>query len=350
MESRMKYVAGMVISSVGLSSILIIFLCLFFILMIPVLLISKDIFEPTQYNQQQLTMIIPPSEYREIYENAAKEYGVDWYVLAAIHYVETSYSTSKSMVSSAGALGHTQFMLCTWVGWSYSGCKGSKGNASIPASIYTSPRVIAQYGGYGRDANKDGKADPFDIEDAIYSTAYYLSKNGYKNDKEKAIYQYNHADWYVNKVMDYAEILGATADLNGKWIWPAPTLSVISSDYGWRNLKSRGRDFHDGIDIVGANTEHAPVYAIGDGIVTKAGKAQGFGEAVYIDHGNGMVSRYGHLQYNGYAVRAGDVVKKGQLIGAVGAGRVGSSEGPHLHLDIKVKGRFIDPLTVLSPR
>lgn len=61
--------------------------------------------------------IIP--EYMEYYRNAEKEYGVDWYILASIHYHETAFSTHPTMISSVGAIGHMQFMPATWVGWSF---------------------------------------------------------------------------------------------------------------------------------------------------------------------------------------------------------------------------------------
>ncbi|MFP3471814.1 lytic murein transglycosylase, partial [Micrococcus sp. SIMBA_144] len=88
---------------------------------------------------------------------------------------------------------HTQFMPLTWLGWNYPG--GDRlGNASIPDSILHDPAMIKKYGGYGVDANGDGKADPYDLEDAIFSTANYLSANGAsKGDIEGAVYAYNHA-------------------------------------------------------------------------------------------------------------------------------------------------------------
>ena len=65
-------------------------------------------------------------------------------------------------------------MPCTWVGWGYPSC-GGVGKGNISDSEKTDPAVISQYGGYGVDANGDGKADPWDIEDAIYSAANYLA-------------------------------------------------------------------------------------------------------------------------------------------------------------------------------
>jgi soluble lytic murein transglycosylase-like protein len=144
-----------------------------------------------------------PGKYLSIYKKAAKKYGVPWNLLAAIHRVETNFSNNLA-VSSAGAIGPTQFMTCTWVGWGYSGCEGH-GNAHIPEKILSDPDVIKKYGGYGVDADGDGKADPMDLEDAIFSTAHYLAANGGNaGDIKQAVFAYNHSSKYVADVMSHA--------------------------------------------------------------------------------------------------------------------------------------------------
>ncbi|WP_224768133.1 C40 family peptidase [Metabacillus idriensis] len=96
-------------------------------------------------------------------------------------------------------------MPCTWVGWSYESCSGL-GKGSIPNSEKTDPDVIAEYGGYGVDANGDGKADPWDMEDAVFSAAKYLAANGAaEGDLRRAVFAYNHADWYVEEVLGFAD-------------------------------------------------------------------------------------------------------------------------------------------------
>ena len=96
-------------------------------------------------------------------------------------------------------------MPCTWVGWGYPSC-GGVGKGNISDSEKTDPAVISQYGGYGVDANSDGKADPWDIEDAIYSAANYLAANGAaEGNIRDAVFAYNHADWYVEEVMGFAD-------------------------------------------------------------------------------------------------------------------------------------------------
>lgn len=144
-----------------------------------------------------------PEEYIPVYKAAEEIYGVPWTLLAAHHRIETRFSTMDPLLSPAGAEGHMQFMPCTFVGWQYPGC-GGLGKGDIPEEDKTNPEVIEKYGGYGVDANGDGIADPFDIEDAIYSTANYLAITGAADgDIEKAVFDYNKSEKYVADVMWY---------------------------------------------------------------------------------------------------------------------------------------------------
>ncbi|HZG73826.1 MAG TPA: lytic transglycosylase domain-containing protein [Chondromyces sp.] len=146
-----------------------------------------------------------PEEFIPIYKAAEAEYGVPWELLAAHHRVETKFSTMDPMISPVGAEGHMQFMPCTFVGWSHPSC-GGLGKGNIPEDEKTDPSVIAKYGGYGVDANGDGKADPFDIEDAIFSAANYLRSNGAADGEvERAVFAYNRSDKYVEDVLFYVE-------------------------------------------------------------------------------------------------------------------------------------------------
>ncbi|UQD53143.1 secreted cell wall DL-endopeptidase [Bacillus methanolicus] len=146
-----------------------------------------------------------PAQFIPYYKAAEKKYGVPWNLIAAEHRVETRFSTINPMISPVGAEGHLQFMPCTWVGWKHPSC-GGLGKGNIPTSQKTNPAVIAKYGGYGVDANGDGKADPWDIEDAIYSVANYLAANGAAEGRFRdAVFAYNHADWYVEEVLGFAD-------------------------------------------------------------------------------------------------------------------------------------------------
>lgn len=146
-----------------------------------------------------------PTEYIPIYMDAGKEYNIPWTLIAAHHRVETIFSTMDPLVSPAGAEGHMQFMPCTFVGWKHPTCSGL-GEGNISDYEKTNPEIIKKYGGYGIDANGDGIADPFNLEDAIYSAANFLSKAGAsEGNLEKAIFQYNHSEQYVQDVLYFYE-------------------------------------------------------------------------------------------------------------------------------------------------
>ncbi len=142
-----------------------------------------------------------PEEYISIYIEAGETYNVPWTLLAAHHRIETRFSTMDPLLSPAGAEGHMQFMPCTFVGWTYPGCEGL-GKGDIPEKDKTDPNVIKEHGGYGVDANGDGIADPYDIEDAIFSTANYLSSSGAADGEiEQAVFEYNRSEKYLADVM-----------------------------------------------------------------------------------------------------------------------------------------------------
>ncbi|MGG4145691.1 peptidoglycan DD-metalloendopeptidase family protein [Paenibacillus algorifonticola] len=134
-----------------------------------------------------------------------------------------------------------------------------------------------------------------------------------------------------------------------EYMWPVPTITRISSYFGIRNIGA-GAEAHGGIDIAdGApKTELQPIYAMAAGVVTVAGNVSGYGRAIYIDHGSGLVSIYGHLDAR-MDVKPGDQVGKGQRIGLIGAGKVGRSTGPHLHFEIKLNGKRVNPLDYVQP-
>lgn len=143
-----------------------------------------------------------PKEYIPIYKAAGEKYNIPWTLIAAIHRVETNFGQDLN-TSSVGAIGHTQFMVKTWVGWSFP--RGTRlGDASIPKETLMSPTAISKYGGFGVDGDGDGKADPYNVTDSMYSTANYLAANGgASGNYQKAVFAYNHASWYVSRVMGF---------------------------------------------------------------------------------------------------------------------------------------------------
>jgi len=112
--------------------------------------------------------------YFDLYKSAASRYGIPWEILAAVHYVETGASGSTNRASYAGAQGPMQFMPGTWRA-------------------------------YGVDADGDGSADIGNVNDAVYGAANLLAAGGAaEGNVDAALFNYNHAQWYVDKVKDVA--------------------------------------------------------------------------------------------------------------------------------------------------
>lgn len=146
-----------------------------------------------------------PAEFIPVYKEAEEKYGVPWNLLAAHHRVETVFSTIDPMISPVGATGHMQFMPCTWVGWNHPSCSGL-GEGNISETELTDPKAIEKYGGYGVDGDGDGKADPNNLKDSVFAAANYLASNGASEGNiREAVFAYNHADWYVEEVMGFAD-------------------------------------------------------------------------------------------------------------------------------------------------
>jgi len=114
-----------------------------------------------------------------LWQRAGAAYGIPWQVLAAINKVESNWGRNMGP-SSAGAIGWMQFMPSTWLRW-------------------------------GVDADGDGVADPWNPADAIFSAARYLAAAGGATDISRAVYAYNHADWYVQEVLSLADVYGASS-------------------------------------------------------------------------------------------------------------------------------------------
>jgi murein DD-endopeptidase MepM/ murein hydrolase activator NlpD len=111
-----------------------------------------------------------------LWRQAGEAYGVPWQVLGAINKIESNFGSNMGP-SSAGALGWMQFIPSSWLRW-------------------------------GMDGDGNGLADPWDPEDAVFSAARYLAAAGAQDDLSRAIFAYNHADWYVEDVLELAELLG----------------------------------------------------------------------------------------------------------------------------------------------
>ena len=122
-------------------------------------------------------------------------------------------------------------------------------------------------------------------------------------------------------------------------------LGKINNEFGFRRNPFGGRsyEFHSGMDIDGERGDQ--VIAAANGTIIKAEWQGGYGNMIEIDHGNGLITRYGHLSKIETAV--GDSVQRGQLIGFIGS--TGRSTGPHLHYELRLGERAINPRRFLPP-
>ena len=121
----------------------------------------------------------------------------------------------------------------------------------------------------------------------------------------------------------------------------------LASRFGYRiHPIFKTRRLHTGVDL--ASPKGTPIYAAGDGVVEKAQWVSGYGRYIEIKHVNGYETGYGHQSAFADGIKPGVKVRQGQLIGYVGS--TGNSTGNHLHFEIKVNGRFVDPLSVKLPR
>ena len=119
-------------------------------------------------------------------------------------------------------------------------------------------------------------------------------------------------------------------------IWPSR--GWLSRGYGMKNDPFTGvRQMHRGIDI--ANHTGTPIIATANGKVKSTRKNGGMGKTIVIDHGYGFITRYAHLSE--YKVKAGQRVKRGDIIGLMGS--TGYSTGPHLHYEVSRNGRSFNP-------
>ncbi|HOB14585.1 MAG TPA: peptidoglycan DD-metalloendopeptidase family protein [Novosphingobium sp.] len=122
------------------------------------------------------------------------------------------------------------------------------------------------------------------------------------------------------------------------------SLEYISSGYGYRAnpFTGGGGEFHPGLDFRGPMG--APIYAAAKGTVSFVGQRSGYGNVVEIDHGNGLITRYAHM--SGFRTVVGKPVVPGEQIGLIGS--TGRSTGPHLHFEVRVGDRPVNPRPFLE--
>ncbi|HYM57465.1 MAG TPA: lytic murein transglycosylase, partial [Solirubrobacteraceae bacterium] len=214
-----------------------------------------------------------------IYQAAGIQYGVRWEVLAAINEIETDYGRNLN-VSTAGALGWMQFMPATWKQ-------------------------------YGVDANQDKLKDPYNPVDAIFAAARYLRAAGAETDIRRAVFAYNHADWYVDSVLMRARLIGGlpsnfVGSLTGltEGRFPVHAKATYAGQVSKR--ESRGKVRHGNAAFVVESNQHrrgikifarrgAPVVSVNDGRIVRVGETERLGRYVQLQDVYGNTYTYARL-------------------------------------------------------
>jgi hypothetical protein len=218
-----------------------------------------------------------------IYQACGTEYGIPWEVLASINKIETGFGTNLN-VSTAGAVGWMQF---------------------LPSSWET----------FGLDANGDGRKDPYNPVDAICAAAHYLKLAGGNHDLYKAIFAYNHADWYVQEVLLYARAYGKLpADLVGSLTgltegahFPIAADARYADDIAARSALKDGEasEYGNAAEVISSSPtprginifshEGAPVVAVNDGVIRKLGHSSKLGDFIVLEDTYGNRYTYAEL-------------------------------------------------------
>ena len=221
-----------------------------------------------------------------IYQACGTEYGIPWEVLASINKIESGFGTNMGP-SSAGAIGWMQFLPSSWEA-------------------------------FGLDANGDGKKDPYNPVDAICAAAHYLKLSGGNSDLYKAIYSYNHADWYVQEVLGYAraygklptDLVGSLTGLTEGAHFPVAADASYADDLSAREALKRSSPgseaaYGDASEVISSSptrrginifaTEGASVVAVNDGVIEKMGHSQRLGSYVVLQDAYGNRYTYAEL-------------------------------------------------------
>ena len=213
-----------------------------------------------------------------IYQAAGIEYDVPWQVLAAINWIETDYGRDLS-VSSAGAVGWMQFLPSTFKQW-------------------------------GVDATGSGYADPYNPTDAIFTAARYLQAAGAATNLDKAIYAYNHAQWYVQSVLLRAQLIGGmpssligalTSLVEGHFPVAAPATYADDGVTKLADVRMHGANAALPVESTAATgtaifaKAGSPVIAVNDGKIVAIGENATLGRYIKLQDDTGNTYTYSHL-------------------------------------------------------
>jgi murein DD-endopeptidase MepM/ murein hydrolase activator NlpD len=217
----------------------------------------------------------------------------------------------------------------------------------VPATVIEDMVKIYSY-----DVDFQRKVQPGDSFDVFYAGEDEGSTITEKNEvlfasltvggETKKYYRFQTPD---DSVVDYYDESGKSAK---KFLVRKPVANAIMrSGFGGRRHPILGYvKMHTGVDW--ATAYGTPIFASGTGVIEKVGPEGGYGKYVRIKHNNGYETAYGHMSAFAKGMEIGKRVRQGQVIGFVGS--TGQSTGPHVHYEILVNGRFVDPMRVKLPR
>jgi murein DD-endopeptidase MepM/ murein hydrolase activator NlpD len=227
---------------------------------------------------------IPPFLF-PLYQACGTQYGIPWPVLASINRIETDFGRNLN-VSSAGAMGWMQFIPSSWRA-------------------------------YGVDANEDGVKNPYSPPDAICAAARYLKAAGGQSDLRRAIFAYNHATWYVDEVLLYANqyaklpetLVGSITGLTEGAHFPVAAKARYADDISEREAAKRAQTSRsapgNAADVIsdsptrrGINIYskvNAPVVAVNDGVIKKMGQNAKLGKFIVLQDAYGNRFTYAQL-------------------------------------------------------
>src|SRR5262249_50158345 len=201
---------------------------------------------------------------------------------------------------------------------------------------------------YSYDVDFQRKAQPGDSFEVLYSGE---EEEGPTNDvlfaaltvggETKKFYRYQSPD---DGVVDYYDETGKSAKkfLVRKPVGPG----IMRSGFGFRRHPILGYSkMHTGVDW--AAPYGTPIFVSGNGTVDKVGWEGGYGKYIRVKHSNGYETAYGHMSAFARGIEPGKRVRQGQVIGFVGS--TGLSTGAHVHYEIVVNGRFVDPMRIRLP-
>jgi murein DD-endopeptidase MepM/ murein hydrolase activator NlpD len=205
---------------------------------------------------------------------------------------------------------------------------------------------------YSYDVDFQRKVQPGDSFEVLYAGEEESQTIDSRNDvlfaaltvggEAKKFYRFQSPD---DGLVDYYDENGKSAK---KFLVRKPVIAgIMRSGFGLRRHPILGyTKVHTGVDW--AAPSGTPIYAAGNGTIEKEGWESGYGKYIRIRHNNGYETAYGHMSAYARGIEEGKRVRQGQVIGFVGS--TGLSTGSHVHYEILVNGRFVDPMRIKLPR